>query len=92
MENVRTGCPLSFCISPTTIVESIPPDKKAPKGTSLSKRIRTEEVSNSRSSRASSSTGRSSSAWKSTRQYGFTSSRPSQYTARWPGGNLAMPR
>ena len=38
MENVRTGSDVSCDISPTIIVESIPPERNAPKGTSLCNR------------------------------------------------------
>ncbi len=44
MENVRTGSWASCDIRPTMIVESIPPDRNAPSGTSLCKRISTAEV------------------------------------------------
>ena len=65
IENVRTGLPESLHISPTTIVESIPPDRNAPNGTSLCRRSSTAEVISSRNWRAYSRAGRSSSTLKS---------------------------
>ncbi len=55
MEKLRTGRVLDFCISASTVDESMPPDKKAPKGTSAIMRRLTASVSNASSSAAASS-------------------------------------
>ena len=49
IENVLTGRSESCCINPAMIVESIPPDRNAPSGTSLRIRRRTASVNVSRS-------------------------------------------
>src|SRR5215208_7544631 len=51
MENVFTGRSLWACINATTVDESIPPERKAPRGTSATIRRRT--ASRSRVSRCS---------------------------------------
>ena len=52
MEKVRTGSLPSRDISPTMIVESMPPERNAARGTSLWSRNWTNEVNSSRSSSA----------------------------------------
>src|SRR6185369_13108353 len=48
MLNVLTGAAISRLITPTTIVESRPPLRKAPSGTSLISRFSTARVTRSR--------------------------------------------
>ena len=54
MEKLRTGRVLDFCISASTVDELMPPDKKAPKGTSaIMRRLTASERSASSSAAAS---------------------------------------
>ena len=54
--NVFTGTPVAFCISATTSEESMPPERKAPSGTSEIIRLRTESPRRPSSSSSASST------------------------------------
>jgi hypothetical protein len=53
--NVRTGRDDASAISATTMLESIPPDRSAPSGTSASRRIDTASRTVSRTRRSQSS-------------------------------------
>jgi len=55
MEKVFTGLADSLAISPTTMLESMPPERNAPSGTSLIMRSRTASVSFSRNASEASS-------------------------------------
>ncbi len=88
MENVFTGWLENFCIKPTMIVESIPPERNAPKGTSATICSRTASESVSLKSAISSSGDRSTSLFQSGSQYRSRCMFPSCHTAKCAGGSL----
>jgi hypothetical protein len=54
---VRTGSPIARCIVATTELESIPPERKAPSGTSERRRWRTARPKRSRKASTGSPSG-----------------------------------
>ena len=94
IENVAIRPEVAARMLATTALESIPPEMKTPRGTSLSSRSRTASRSSSRTRCASSSgAGRAAPAagGGGSSQYRRTRSRPSSRTAVWPGGSFATP-
>ncbi len=88
MENVFTGRDEASAISPTTTLESTPPERNAPSGTSLIMCEVTASFSTARSASAASAADPVNVSSAPTAQYRFTSARPSLQRRKWPGGSL----
>ena len=88
MENVLTGAELSSAISATTELESMPPLRNAPSGTSAISRRRTASLKRPANCSMASVSLRLLFAEKCTCQYGSTVIWPACQTRRWPGGSF----
>src|SRR5438309_449017 len=88
MENVLTGEELSSAISATTELESMPPLRNAPSGTSAISRRRTASLKRLPNCSIASGSDRLAFWEKRTCQYGSTVKWPACHTRRWPGGSF----
>ena len=91
MEKVLTGRGLRLAMVATTELESTPPLRKAPSGTSLTMCRRTDSFSRSRNSSTSSASLRRSSGAHSTSQYRETRTPRAEAVSTVPGSSFRTP-
>ncbi len=92
MEKVLTGSDISSLISATTAEESIPPERKAPRGTSDIRRTRTASRKTSTARSPASSSLILTFLLKSGSQYLSVRISPAFQRSQWPGSSFLMAR